>query len=295
MSSRVNLYEEMFDDLIQDRGHDAEWEQACVCHCVSRDSGQPNYLCPTCGGSGYRYLAPKKIRVAVTAFNSKTELEIPEMREPGTAYATPQSTEILGYKDRLRFPDFRCKFSEVLRFSEHDVLRGLHRGISSRTYRNIKEVLFLADDNYSYEAGIDFEVTEDGYHIRWLNEDYIDKLNGKTLSILYYTTPSYLVTDILHELRATMSTRKTTEEKFVELPKQYKLQREDFIYNIADPEPVQRTPITSEPDVDESNNVDEPEIVEPTETPEDNTSATDSDSGRSGNKYNFRQRVITIE
>lgn len=285
MSSRVNLYEEMFDDLIQDRGHDAEWEQACVCHCVARDSGQPNYLCPTCGGSGYRYLTSKKIRVAVTSFNSKTELEVPELREPGTAYVTPQSTEILGYKDRLRFPDFRCKFSEVLRFSEED----FGRGLSSKTYRNIKEVLFIADANYSYEAGIDFEVTEDGYHIRWLNEDYIDELDEKSLSILYYTTPSYLVTDILHELRATMSTRKTTEEKFVELPKQYKLQREDFIYNITDPEPVHRTPIVDNeividrPD-DENDDVDEPE--------EDDTPEEDSSSG-SG--FNFGSHEITIE
>lgn len=231
---RVEMWEDMYDSLINDRGQDCEWERAVVCRCVSRDSGQPDYMCTICGGSGYRYLPKEIIRVTVTSFNSRTELEMPELREPGTAYVTPKSDVIMGYKDRLRFPNFKCIFSEVLRFSEQDY----GRGISSKTYRNLKEVIYLADEFYQYEVGIDFEITEDEYHIRWIKEDYIDNLDGVSMSLLYYTTPSYLVTDILHELRATMSMRKTPVEKFVELPKQYKLQREDFIYNISEPEPV---------------------------------------------------------
>lgn len=238
---RVEMWENMYDDLISDRGQDAEWERACVCSCVSKDSGQPNYTCPICGGSGYRYLKAQKIRVVVTSFNSQTELEMPELREPGTAYVTPRDDVIMGYKDRLRFPNFKCMFSEVLRFSTEDY--GL--GVSDRTYRNIKSVVFVADGQYEYEEGIDFEVTDDRYHIKWLDAEYAEKLDGKTLSILYYTTPSYLVNDILHELRATMSMRKTSTEKFVELPKQYKLQREDFIYGITTPDPVS-TSSTSE-------------------------------------------------
>lgn len=235
---RVEMWENMYDDLIKDRGQDAEWERACVCRCITKESGQPNYSCPICGGSGYRYLKAGKIRVAVTAFNSRVEIETPELREPGTAYVTPRDDVIMGYKDRLRFPNFKCIFSEVLRFSEEDY----GRGISSKTYRNIKEIVFLADDKFEYELGVDFEVTEDNHHIRWLDKQEIPKLDGKSFSLLYYTTPSYLVTDILHELRATMSMRKTPTEKFIELPKQYKLHREDFIYGINNPEPVLEKP-----------------------------------------------------
>lgn len=140
----------------------------------------------------------------------------------------------MGYRDRLRFPDFKCMFSEVLHWSEDD-----GRGISPKTYRNIKEVVFLADDQYEYEVGVDFEITEDGYHLRWINKDYIDQLDGKNMSLLYYTTPSYLVVDLLHELRATLSDRNSKGgETFRELPKQYRVQREDFIYKIGDPSPV---------------------------------------------------------
>lgn len=241
MPARVNLYESEFDTLIKDRGIDAEWEQAVVCNCVSRDSGQPDFTCPICGGSGYRYLKPVQTRIAVTSLTGSYKMETLELREPGTAYITPKSSVIMGYHDRVRFPDFRCKFSEVLHWSNAD-----GKGISPQTYRNIKKVLFLADDQYEYEEGTDFEVTEDGYHLRWLNHDMLDQLDGKNLSLLYYTTPSYLVIDLLHELRGTFSDRKSPTETFRELPKQYKLQREDFMYKVNTPEPVE--PADKEPE-----------------------------------------------
>lgn len=243
MGARVNIYEEEIDQLVKDRGHHCDWERAVVCSCVTKDSGQPNFMCPICGGSGYRYLPAQQIKVAVTSLNSQIEMETLELREPGTAYITPTKDVIMGYKDRLRFPDFRCIFSEVLHWSEEDD----GRGISPKTYRNIKEVLFLADDQYEYENGVDFEVTKDGHHLRWLNKDYIDQLDGKHMSLLYYTTPSYLVVDLLHELRATLSDRNAKSETFRELPKQYRVQREDFIYKIGDPEPVKKDEEVSQP------------------------------------------------
>lgn len=246
MGARVNIYEEEIEKLVNDRGHKCEWERAVVCHCVTKDSGQPNFMCPTCGGSGYRYLPAKTIKAMVTSLNSQIEMETMELREPGTAYITPTKDVIMGYKDRLRFPDFRCVFSEVLHWSEEDD----GRGVSPKTYRNIKEVLYLADDEYEYELGVDFEITADKHHIRWINKDYIDKLNGKNMSLLYYTTPSYLVADLLHELRATLSDRNSATETFRELPKQYRVQREDFIYKISQPEPViEATPDEGEDDV----------------------------------------------
>ena len=234
MGAKENIYTEEINQLVKDKGHNCDWERAAVCHCVTKDSGQPNFVCPTCGGSGYRYLPAKRIKVAVTSLNSQVELETIGLREPGTAYITPTDDVIMGYKDRLKFPDFRCIFSEVLHWSEEED----GRGISPKTYRNIKEVMYLADDQYEYEAGVDFEITKDEHHLRWLNQEFIDRLDGKNMSLLYYTNPSYLVVDLLHELRATLSDRKSQGDTFRELPKQYKVQREDFIYKITDPEPV---------------------------------------------------------
>ena len=232
--ARVNIYEEQFDELLHNRGVNAIWEQAMVCNCVNRDTGQPDFVCPICGGSGYRYAQGKQIRVGVTAFISDNLLNSLLLREPGTAYCTPKADIIMGYKDRLYFPDFKCKFSEVIKWSTND--NGL--GVSNKTYREIRGVLFLGDDKFEYEEGIDFEITDDKFHLRWKSPELAQKTDETNMSLLYYTTPSYLVDDLLHEIRATMSDRNTPSETFRELPKQYKLVREDFKYLVKSPEPL---------------------------------------------------------
>ena len=231
MPAKVNLYEELYSSVLHDLGIDCIWERAAVCNCLNRETGQPDYTCPICYGSGYRYLQGKKIRVAITALNSDYIQDTLMLREPGTTYCTPKADIIMGFRDRLIFPDFKCTFSEVIKWNaEEDGV-----GLSHRTYRNIKQILFLADDKYEYEEGVDFEVTEDNYHLRWINKDTIQKIDNTNMSLLYYTTPSYLVDDLLHELRATMSDRNSPTETFRELPKQYRLKREDFQYGIKSP------------------------------------------------------------
>lgn len=232
--ARVNIYEELVDGLLEQRGIDAIWEQAMVCNCVNRDTGQPNFVCPICGGSGYRYTTGRQIRVGVTAFISNNLLNSLLLREPGTAYCTPKADVIMGYKDRLYFPDFKCKFSEVIKWSTDE--NGL--GVSNKTYREIRGVIFLGDTQYEYEQGVDFDVTEDKFHLRWKDTELALSTNNTNMSLLYYTTPSYLVDDLLHEVRATMSDRNTQDETFRELPKQYKLVREDFKYLVKSPDPL---------------------------------------------------------
>ena len=237
-TTRVNLHTQEFNDLISFRGIDCIWERAAVCSCINRDTGQPAFNCPICDGSGFRYLQGKKIRVAITALASDYTLDTLMLREPGTTYCTPKSDIIMGYHDRLIFPDFKCTFSEAIKWDfEED-----GECLSHRTYRNVKSVIFLADDKYEYEHKVDFEVTEDGYHIHWINEKTAPQIDKTNMSILYYTTPSYLVDDILHELRATMSDKDTPTETFRELPKQYKLAREDFKYGIKAPSVIGTSP-----------------------------------------------------
>lgn len=236
MPARVNLYEELYDDLINDRGHNAIWEQAAVCSCVSRDTGQPDFTCPICHGKGYRYLPGKRIFVVVTSMSGKIELNTLETREPGVAYVTPKANILMGYMDRLRFPDFSCKFSEVLKWDEGRD----GRGVSPRTYRNIRDVVSLTDAEHEYEKGIDYHISADQYHLVWDDQSSIDKLDSRNMSVLYLTTPSYLVVDLLHELRATMSDRKTPGITFRKLPNQYKVQREDFIYGVTTPDPARK-------------------------------------------------------
>lgn len=235
---RLNIYEEELEKLINDRGNNADWEQAIVCNCVSRDSGQPDFRCPTCGGSGYRYLSPKRIVVGVTSISGNKLTDSLGLREPGMAYITPTADVIMGFRDRVRFPDFKCIFSE-------NVLWGQDK-ISPKLYREIKGIEFLADDEYEYELGADFIITEDGFHLKWVNDKTFNRVKGKNLSCRYLTTPSYLVSDLLHELRATLSDRKQPKATFRELPKQYQIKREDFMYNVKEDGSKPETSITDE-------------------------------------------------
>lgn len=233
MGARANLYGEEFDKLIKDHGITCTYYPAIVCECITKDSQQPSFTCPKCGGSGYRYLPPKDIKVVVTSFATRTEPEMMSLRESGTAYATPQADIIMGFHDRLIFPDFKCKYSERMWVDVDGT-------ITNKSYRNIKDVIAIVSGNLEFEAGKDYEISEDGYHIEFhkpikdlLNIEELEIVNGQiSISILYYTTPSYLVMDILHELRSHYTTRNTQTERFEELPKQYRLKREDFVYDI---------------------------------------------------------------
>lgn len=240
MSARPVLYGEEFNTLVINHGITCEYEPAIVCDCITKDSNQPSYVCPKCGGSGYRYLPKQTIKVIVTSFASRTEQEVISMRESGTAYATPQSDIIMGFHDRLTFPDFKCKYSERLWIRPDET-------VTSKTYRNLKDVIMICHGNIQFEKDVDYKISKDGYHIEFSKpigelidgEDVEYNEDGSLpLSILYYTVPSYLVADILHELRSHYTIRYTPTEKFEELPKQYRLKREDFIYDVNNGEHI---------------------------------------------------------
>ena len=232
MDNRVDFIAENYDKIIAQKGIKCQYEQAVVCQCITQDSGQPDFNCPICHGSGFRYMPKQDIRVVVSSFNSKVQSESLGIRESGTAYATPPSDIIMGFHDRLSFPDFVCKFSERLTFLPES------KGVSPTTFKDLKQVIYLLKDDDMYQESMDFVVSDDRYHIKLLGEPPVTRVN---MSILYMTTPSYLVVDLLHELRATYSVIKSTEEHFKELPKQYQLHREDFRYGISDSVPDDTT------------------------------------------------------
>lgn len=239
LGNRVDFYTEDYNDIINQKGMKCDWEQAIVCQCITEDSGQPDFTCPICHGSGFRYLPAIQIRVVSSSFSSSVQLETLTIREPGTAYVTPPSTIIMGYRDRLNFIDFECKFSETIRFKATSPY-------SNMTHRNIKRVIYLIQDDNVYEEGVDFEVTEDGYHLCWLDMETAPQ-EDTSMSLLYMTTPRYLVTDLLHELRATYIERKVPQETFKEFPKQYRVHREDFVYGVNEPQPP-ATPVEETPE-----------------------------------------------
>ena len=232
MSARPVLYGEEFRDLVKNHGINCDYQPAIVCDCISEDSMQPLYNCPKCKGTGFRYLPVQHIKVVATSFDGRVSHDIMSMRESGTAYITPTPSVIMGFHDRLTFPDFRCKYSERIWFTKGSDL-------SSKLYREAKEVIAIVVDNKQLEPEVDFTVKDNRYiqltdvaeNLFSEDDNWTDN-NRLAVSILYYTTPSYIVTDLIHELRSHYTTRKVPVETFEELPKQYRVVREYFDYNL---------------------------------------------------------------
>lgn len=207
-----------FEALIESQGYNAYWSQAIVCECMK--DGQPDMHCEFCSGRGWRYLPKRGIKAVTTSLTGDRDLHIQGFREPGTAYITPQNGIIMGYNDKVEFYEITCNHSQTIIMGKDN---------TSSTYRPIKKVLFVVQGQHVFEEKKDFVITEDSHHLEWMTDDYKPELGSK-ISILYLTSPEYLVTDLLHELRSTRQSKGTRHPYTEELPKQYQIKRVDFVY-----------------------------------------------------------------
>jgi hypothetical protein len=224
MEARVDVRVEAFDNLIKQKGIPVKWQQAMFCHCVSRDTGQPSFNCPVCRGTGFYYGPAVSTTVAITSITGKMDLQTDTgILEKGTANISTLSTDLMGYNDRLEFPDFSSKYSELIQFNEE--------GISQPFHKKIKSILKLISPNCpaeGWKADLDFKVNEDDWGITWIGG--IKPSFQDTFSVLYVTSPTYLISEVLHELRGSIVGFKNKTLTFYELPKQFQIRREDFSY-----------------------------------------------------------------
>lgn len=227
MQQRVDFYPvEQFDRLVETKGFPVLWQEATFCYCVDSLSSQPNYDCPICKGLGFIYSSGVETVVAMTNIQGKQDfLANIGIVERGTAYVTTLSKDLMGYHDRLTFTDFNSKYSQLLKLEEN--------GVTESTHKKVKRVLNLFSEGCpegGWVSGTHFKVSEDGWSIEWLDDSTLADVIGKRLSILYVTSPSYLISDVIHELRATYVQFKRPVPAIDELPKQFVATREDFAY-----------------------------------------------------------------
>jgi len=216
---RADIKPKLFEDLIKYTGMKVLWEEAMFCHCLNKDSGQPDFNCPYCEGQGFLYLEPKETRVISYSFSGNREFLNIGLIERGTAYITTFPNVLMGYHDRVTFLDMSAKYSEILEFNKNK---------SSKSHRPINKIVMVKGDGLDFDIEKDFKITKDGRFIEYMNLTELP--DGTKLSVLYLTPPSYIVIDLVHELRATFVKFKYPQETFTELPKQYVIKREDFVY-----------------------------------------------------------------
>ena len=218
MAAGVSFNPINFDELIESHGYNVSWYQSIVCECMSE--GQPSPHCPYCKGEGYRYIRRKEIKVVATSFNGNQVFKLEGISEPGTVYVTPERDVIMSYHDKLDFFEIDCRYSQVV------TIKGNR---TSSTYRPIKKVVFVMIGNFVYDEHIDFEISEDRHHLEWIDPK-TKPADGSKISILYLTSPEYMIKDMSHELRS-VNTRKGHVSPQTEImPKQYLATRVNFAY-----------------------------------------------------------------
>lgn len=218
MVPRADFKPEAFDTLISQKGYRVIWQQGMFCSCYDGTSGQPHYGCPTCKGKGYIYFGDEETRVIVTSINGTKEQGKIGLDEVGSAYLTPLSTDNVGFRDRFIFQDFVMKYSQVVEYSE---------GVNMMRYP-VMDMVAVRHLNTHYRRGIDFELSRDGTELTWTIPPTMK--DGDRYSVLYTTRPVYIAINPVHELRGTYTMHKGKGlERFVQLPKQFQIKREDFI------------------------------------------------------------------
>ena len=83
--------------------------------------------------------------------------------------------------------------------------------------------------NFVYDEHIDFEISEDRHHLEWIDEENKPK-NGSKVSILYLTSPEYMIKDMSHELRSVNVSKGLKKPQSEIMPKQYLATRVNFAY-----------------------------------------------------------------
>ena len=215
---RADFRTEKFDTIIKQKGYTMIWEQATICSCYNPTDGQPQYQCPDCHGRGYYYFGAVETKAVVSSINGHREQEEFGLINVGSAYITPLSTDMVGYRDRFTFTDFRVKFSEI-------ITRGTTNTDNLRYPAD--KVLAIRSLGQSYKPGIDLTLSQDGKSVTWVNVPSI--VNGQ-YSILYTTPPVYICINPVHEMRGTyVKYHASGQEEFVILPQQYQMKREDFL------------------------------------------------------------------
>lgn len=218
MAANAGFIPKNFDELIETHGYNASWYQSIVCECMIE--GQPDPHCPYCKGEGYRYIRRKEIKVVATSFNGKQVLKLEGISEPGTVYVTPERDIIMSYHDKLDFYEIDCRYSQVVTVNGNK---------TSSTYRPIKKVIFVMVGDYVYDENIDFKISEDKHHLEWIDES-TKPPNGARVSVLYLTSPEYMIKEMTHELRSVNVSKGLKEPQTDIMPKQYLATRINFAY-----------------------------------------------------------------
>lgn len=206
------IHADRFEDMIDRRGRQVQWQEAITCSCWNTASGQPAYTCKACGGKGYIYQPSITSKALVTSVTLSNDWEamagvfevgdavatIPKripVRLP-TGQATGQFTDNpmfeIGQNDKIVLLDDEFKTSEVL-IKNQPIARRNPDTLLNSIITRIKS-LSTFDSNTgvvtNYKLGTDYTLNNNV--IVWKAGGNAPP-DGTQYSVTYFHRPAYVV------------------------------------------------------------------------------------------------------
>jgi len=188
-----------------------------LCSCIDSQSGQADFNCPSCKGKAFIYFDPQLIRAVVYGVDNTNNSQPVGLLDVGTSLLTTKATDLVSFRDRLTFVDFKTMYSQVLTYQDDD--EGVLMKYQADEIVSVKNLSFeLPKDSY--------KTSDDGQRIIFEPGTFV---NGDRFSVLIRTRPVYIVIDLPHELRGTYVQFGNPSEEWKILPRQLMIKREDLM------------------------------------------------------------------
>ena len=218
MSETVQLVgRSIDDDYIDLRGISVDWYQSMFCPCYDIRSGQPNFNCTTCYGTGRLYLEPKTIKTLITNVKQDKNYSIVGVWELGTCRCTPKAEINIGVLDRIIFKNLILTFSEIINRSERPEL--INKDLLR--FYSIVNIIRVQTLTTIYTPEIDYKIIKDNNNafIEWQTGGQ-KPASGQQYSIIYEHRPEWISWDI-------PQVRSDSDEH--QMPKFVVLRRKDLV------------------------------------------------------------------
>lgn len=225
MLTRVDFNPQDFNDIIQQKGYNLQWEQSVICPCIDLATKRGVSGCPQCNEKGRYYFQTTKIKGIITRQNKEVQIgDALGVLEPGDAYLTVPASIQLTEFDRIINLDSIAVYSEVVIHSEtqEDALR----------YPPIGNVIgaFIQPTRHSnivtLKQNVDFTIDSMGV-ITWISA--VNKPKDNTgVSFRYNRHPSWIVLNTPNYIRDTLVLNGNPTDTFTAMPIRVQIRLEQF-------------------------------------------------------------------
>lgn len=226
---RVDFDVDQFIALIEQKGYRVLWRHWVPCPCVREASRAHRIVCPLCHGTGDRFISPLEIRAVMTsAMLQKEFVQYGEFLLGSSMLTLYAEDRFLGYRDRFDLLDSYSTYAEYRQRSEDldTVTEFMQYSVDK-----VVSLFKLNTDRDAYVdlvSGTDYTLNADG-SITWLPSGNPPS-PSEFFSIVYQYHPSYMVVELVNDIRDTfVKDPGTGHEMYRRMPQRAMVKRSHLV------------------------------------------------------------------